>query len=42
MWIALALAAGVLAIYGQTLGFDFVNFDDDQYVYENPTVLARA
>ena len=37
-WIGLALVAGVLAIYGQTLGFDFVVFDDDQYVTENPIV----
>jgi hypothetical protein len=37
-WIALALAAGVLAIYGQTLAFDFVVFDDDKYITGNPTV----
>lgn len=29
----------VFAIYGQTLGHGFVNFDDDKYVYENPRVL---
>jgi Tfp pilus assembly protein PilF len=33
--LALALVAGVLAIYGQTLGFEFVAFDDDQYVTAN-------
>jgi len=38
LWIGLALVAGVLAIYGQTLGFEFVTFDDDQYVFENPIV----
>jgi hypothetical protein len=38
-WIALGLVAGVLAIYGQTLAFDFVVFDDDKYVTGNPTVL---
>jgi protein O-mannosyl-transferase len=37
-WIPLVLVAGVLAIYGQTLGFDFVVFDDDKYVTGNPTV----
>jgi tetratricopeptide (TPR) repeat protein len=37
-WIALALVAGVWAIYGQTLGFEFIKFDDDQYVSENPVV----
>jgi cytochrome c-type biogenesis protein CcmH/NrfG len=36
--IALALALGVIAIYGQTLGFEFVGFDDDQYVFENAHV----
>jgi tetratricopeptide (TPR) repeat protein len=36
--IALALIAGVLAIYGQTLGFDFVAFDDDLYVTRNTYV----
>ncbi len=38
LWIGLALALGVIAIYGQSLHFDFVAFDDDQYVFENPTV----
>ena len=38
-WIQLALVAGVLAIYSQTLAFDFVVFDDDKYVTGNPTVL---
>ncbi len=33
--IPCALFFGCLAIYGQTLGFDFVNFDDDAYVYAN-------
>ncbi|HEY8156989.1 MAG TPA: tetratricopeptide repeat protein [Myxococcota bacterium] len=37
-WIPLVLVAGVLAIYGQTLAFDFVVFDDDKYVTGNPTV----
>jgi tetratricopeptide (TPR) repeat protein len=35
---ALALAAGVIAIWGQTLSYDFVTFDDDQYVTDNPSV----
>lgn len=41
-WLALAvplaLAVAVAAIYGQTLGFEFVNFDDNEYVVNNPTV----
>jgi len=37
-WISFVLVAGVLAIYVQTLAFDFVVFDDDKYVTGNPTV----
>ncbi len=29
---------GVWAVFGQTLRFGFVSFDDNQYVYENPAV----
>ena len=36
--ISLVLVAGVLAIYGKTLGFDFVVFDDDKYVTGNQVV----
>ena len=28
------------AIYGQTLGFEFVNFDDDAHITENPHVVS--
>jgi Flp pilus assembly protein TadD len=28
----------VFAIFGQTLGYGFVNFDDNSYVYQNPMV----
>ena len=34
--ILLVLVAGVAAIYGQALSFDFVHLDDNQYVYANP------
>jgi tetratricopeptide (TPR) repeat protein len=30
----------VVAVYGQTLRFDFVNYDDNEYVYENAHVLG--
>ena len=30
----------VLTIYLQTLGFDFINLDDNLYIYRNPTVLS--
>ena len=38
VWIGLTLVAGVLAIYGQTLAFEFVGFDDDLFVFQNPIV----
>lgn len=36
----LALLGACFAVYGQTLGFAFINFDDPGYVYQNPTVLG--
>jgi len=38
--LALALAAAVAAVYGQTLGFDFVDLDDPFHVTHNPHVRA--
>ena len=32
------LAALVWSIFGQTVGFDFVNYDDNRYVYAEPNV----
>ena len=32
------LLLAVIAVFGQTAGHDFVNFDDNLYVYENPHV----
>jgi Flp pilus assembly protein TadD len=37
--ICIFLVAIVFLVFGQTLQFPFVNFDDDQYVYENATVI---
>ena len=37
--ICLFLLAAVAVVFGQTLGYDFVNLDDNQNVYENPHVL---
>lgn len=34
------IVLSVLGIYAQTAAFDFVNFDDDQYVYENRFVAT--
>src|ERR1043166_4925914 len=36
--ISVLLAAIVWIVFGQTLRHDFVNYDDDHYVYENPTI----
>ncbi len=37
--IVLGLIVGTLAVYWPVVDFDFVNFDDDQYVSANPIVL---
>ena len=41
-WVLIAvcifLALAVWAIFGQTLGFGFVDYDDNQYVYDNPQI----
>ncbi len=34
----LLLSALALALYGRTVAFSFINFDDDVHVYENPFV----
>src|SRR5450432_424884 len=38
--IAICIFLGAIAwvVFGQTLGHDFVNYDDNKYVYENPEV----
>ena len=38
--IYLFLIAISLAVFGQTLRYDFVNFDDDLYVYKAPAIRA--
>jgi Flp pilus assembly protein TadD len=38
--ICLALAAVTLAVFGQTVRHEFVNYDDDAYVYENSAVTG--
>ena len=38
--VCFALTALVWIVFGQTLTHDFVNFDDDVYVYDNPHVSA--
>ena len=36
--VCIFLAAIIWLVFGQTLGFGFVNYDDNVYVYENPVV----
>ena len=36
--VCIFLAAIIWVVFGQTLGHEFVNYDDDFYVYENPAV----
>jgi tetratricopeptide (TPR) repeat protein len=36
--VCLVLAAITFAVFGQTAGFGFINYDDDIYIYENPVV----
>src|ERR1700726_2282265 len=36
--VCIFLTAIIWIVFGQTLGHDFVNFDDDRYVYENEHV----
>jgi tetratricopeptide (TPR) repeat protein len=38
--LCLGLAAMTFAVFGQTAGFGFVNYDDDLYVYENARVAG--
>jgi len=43
--ICLALCLAVLAVFGQTCRFEFVTFDDDTYITDNPDIeqgLSRA
>jgi tetratricopeptide (TPR) repeat protein len=38
--VCVFLALAVLAVFGQTVHFEFVNFDDQIYVYENPQLAG--
>ena len=37
--VCLLLAMAVFIVFGQTLQYQFVNFDDNVYVYNNPAVI---
>src|SRR5947209_12537110 len=36
--VCLFLSGGIWLVFGQTLNHDFINFDDDRYVYLNPEI----
>ena len=36
--VCAVLVAAVFCVFGQTMGHGFVNYDDDEYVYDNPVV----
>ena len=42
LWLIPAICLGLVGItsivFGQTLGFGFVNYDDNDYVYDNPKI----
>src|SRR3984893_11434193 len=38
--VSVLLAGIVWIVFGQTLRHEFVNFDDEQYVYENPRITT--
>lgn len=40
VWIGLALGLATLAVYGQVLTHQFINFDDDTYIWANSVVSA--
>ncbi len=38
--IGILLLLGVWAVFGQTLRHEFINYDDDIYIYENPNITG--
>ncbi len=40
IFIYLTLALSTLLVFWQVRNFDFINYDDDSYLYENPHVLT--
>lgn len=40
LWIAVGLAISTLAVYVQVVSHQFINFDDDLYIWNNPTVSS--
>ena len=40
LWWPQLLVTVTLAVYSRACFYEFINYDDDDYVYENPDVLA--
>ena len=40
LWICLVLTLVTVAVFYQVCSYDFVNFDDAEYIYENPNIQA--
>jgi Tfp pilus assembly protein PilF len=38
--ICLLLVLSIMALYGKVRHYDFINFDDNVYVYQNPNILS--
>ena len=38
--VCIVLVSLTWAVFGQTLGYDFVNYDDSSYVYQNPKITS--
>jgi tetratricopeptide (TPR) repeat protein len=39
-WVCLVLALATAAVFWQVCTYDFVNYDDQSYVYENPNIQS--
>jgi len=39
IWVCVFLAGAVFLVFGPTLGYPFINFDDDRYVFQNEQVV---
>lgn len=40
VFVSIALPLLVLAVFGRSVSFDFVNYDDQNYVYANPAITG--
>jgi len=40
LWIAATLAVATLAVYGQVIRHQFINLDDNFYIWDNPMIIG--